>query len=86
MRLMERIRTSIKNECFPEFIRKFVLNYYSSNQKEKIVTETNKNSKENCSESKESELKESESESNTKKIPEWVINALKSVNVDLSQE
>ena len=86
MRLMERIRASIKNECFPEFIRKFVRNYYSSNQKETIVTETNKISKENCSESKESELNEIESESNTKKIPEWVINALKSVNVDLSQE
>ena len=89
MRLMQRIRDSIKNDCFPKFIREYVLNYYSSSQKE-TIDENSKNSKENCADNgnQDTELKNAsnDKEKYMKRIPEWVMNALKSVNVNLLEE
>jgi hypothetical protein len=58
MRLMKRIRDSINGDCFPQFVRSFVLNYYSKN-------------------------KSKETENSNGNVPEWVLNALKKVNIDL---
>ena len=69
MRLMQRIRNSIKNDCFPAFVRSFVRNYYAKNKT------INKQSLEND--------KQMESEKN---IPNWVINSLKAVNIDLLED
>ena len=60
MRLMKRIRDSINDDCFPQFVRSFVLNYYSKNKS-----------------------KETEVENSNGNVPEWVLNALKKVNIDL---
>jgi queuine/archaeosine tRNA-ribosyltransferase len=48
MRLMSRIRQSIIDQRFPDFIKEFVATYYQD-----------------------------------KDIPQWVINSLKTVNIDL---
>jgi hypothetical protein len=66
---MQRIRDSIKNDCFPAFVRSFVRNYYVKNKT------INKESLEND--------KQMESEKN---IPDWVINSLKAVNIDLLED
>lgn len=52
MRLMTRIRESIKNDSFSEFTKNFLKRFYSTENK-------------------------------NEKIPEWVINALKSVNITI---
>ena len=67
MRLMQRIRDSIQNDCFPAFVRSFVLNYYSKNKLFK----------------KEKSTENSNQVENEKKITDWVINSLKAVNIDL---
>ena len=75
MRLMQRIRDSILNDCFPEFAKKFIRNYYL-NQAEnvsKLLDKDNRNS-------------EQSSSNNEPKIPEWVVNALKEVNIDILEE
>lgn len=86
---MQRIRNSIKNDCFPKFIREYVLNYYSSSQKE-TIDEKSKTSKENSADngSEETDFKNISNykEKNMKRVPEWVMNALKSVNVNLLDE
>lgn len=45
MRLMQRIRDSIKNDCFPVFVKKFIRNYYATESGEG----TDKNDKNNLS-------------------------------------
>jgi hypothetical protein len=65
MRLMQRIRDSIKNESFPQFVKDYVLNYYSDN--------ANENGKESCIIIGKSN------------VPEWIVDALKSVNIDLNE-
>ena len=36
MRLMQRIRDSIKNDTFPDFVKKFVRNYYSHEKNHEV--------------------------------------------------
>ena len=73
MRLMQRIRDSIKNECFPEFAKNYVINFYSSQ---------NENSKE-THDSDDSELPHNNDKKENNNVPEWVVNALKSVNIHI---
>ena len=61
MRLMQRIRDSIKSDTFPAFVRSFVLNYYANN----------KNSK------------ETEKYNAGTGVPDWVVNALNEVNIEI---
>lgn len=70
---MQRIRDSIKNECFPEFAKNYVINFYSSQ---------NENSKETNA-SDDSELPHKNDKKENKNVPEWVVNALKSVNIHI---
>lgn len=84
---MKRIRESIKNECFPEFVKKFIQNYYLNlNKDSKTKTKTTKNEepedKKQEEASKEDE-KDSPACSNQFNIPEWVINALNEVNINV---
>lgn len=64
---MQRIRDSIENNSFPSFVRSYVRNYYSKNKT--LNKEPVENAKENVNENNN--------------IPEWVINSLKAVNIDL---
>ena len=57
---MQRIRDSIKNDSFPDFVIKFVRNYYSHE--------------------KNHEVKKA---GQTVNIPEWVVNSLKAVNINV---
>ena len=62
---MQRIRDSIKNETFPQFVKDYVLNYYADN--------ANENGKEKCK------------AIGKVKVPEWIVDALESVNIDLNE-
>jgi hypothetical protein len=75
MRLMQRIRDSIKNDCFPSFVKNFVHNYYSNgkNSEAKKPNENNGNDKKT----------EENIQDNQTNIPQWVINALNSVNINV---
>ena len=64
---MQRIRDSIENNSFPSFVRSYVRNYYSKNKT--LNKEPVEKAKENVNENNN--------------IPEWVINSLKAVNIDL---
>lgn len=81
MRLMKRIRDSIDNNCFPVFVRKFVRNYYS-NQKNLKKSE--------CSKLDYLPADEEANASGTKNnkiiYPDWIVNSLKSVNIDLLED
>ncbi len=67
---MQRIRDSIKNECFPEFVKSFVRNYYSNPKNVMQIKEKDT----------ADELQNPKNEYN---IPGWVINALNAVNVNV---
>ena len=64
---MQRIRDSIKNDTFPQFVKKFVHNYFK-----------------NFSEAKTNEAKDAKNAEDY--IPEWVVNSLKSVNINVLEE
>ena len=66
MRLMQRIRDSIKNETFPAFVKSFVKTYYNT------TTDVCTN-----------DSKITTSEEENKKIPDWVVDSLKSVNINV---
>jgi hypothetical protein len=70
MRLMQRVRDSIKNDTFPEFVKNYVRNYYSNKN-------NNKNQSENEQQNGKSDNK------NDYNIPEWVVNSLMSVNINV---
>lgn len=72
MRLMQRIRDSIRNDCFPQFVKKFIKNYYLSPAENvtKLLEKESKNEKD-------------DEKSSEPKIPDWVINALKEVNINV---
>ena len=74
MRLMQRVRDSIKNDKFPEFVKNYVRNYYSNSKN------NNKNENEKQSDDKEHNKPET---TNDYSIPEWVVNSLKSVNINV---
>ena len=69
MRLMKRLRESIRNDCFPEFVKKFIRNYYlsPSGNVSKVLDRDSDKSQE-------------------AKIPDWVVNALKEVNINVLEE
>ncbi|CAF0797608.1 unnamed protein product [Brachionus calyciflorus] len=75
MRLMQRIRDAIKNDTFPDFVRNFVRNYYSSGKNSNDTTSKNDKTEE-ISENKRGEKL-------IDGIPEWVVNSLKSVNINV---
>ena len=72
MRLMQRIRDAIKNECFPEFVVKFIRNYYAKCN----YPPNNANS----------DSHGGETVSNKFNIPDWVVNALNAVSIDVLVE
>lgn len=80
MRLMRRIRESIKNDQFPSFVKKFIHNYYA-NQKTKADTVNN------AEENKNQDNNEAAStNANKHNIPDWVINSLKEVNINVLED
>lgn len=102
MRLMKRIREAIKEDRFPEFVRKYIQNYYSNKENQKRPEpEKDENadglddevkSKPVKKVKKEAKPQESIIENNNSKnhfssnqlsIPDWVVNALKEVNIDV---
>jgi membrane-associated HD superfamily phosphohydrolase len=87
MRLMERIRESIKNDKFPQFVKDYVNNYYSNSTGDNNYK--NKKEKENQTETPGDQIKAKKEEdeniinNNNKNIPQWVIDALNSVNINV---
>ena len=81
MRLMKRIREAIKEDKFPEFVRRFMQNYYTNLNKENKRGKIN-NGGENEKEDGDTS-KPSNETSNQFNIPDWVINSLKAVNIDV---
>ncbi len=81
MRLMSRIRESIKNNCFPEFVKKFVRNYYS-NEKNHETLKKKSNENEEI-ETNNSTQQTAGSDQVDNHIPQWVVNALNAVNINV---
>jgi hypothetical protein len=84
MRLMQRIRDAIKEKRFPSFVIGFVRNYYSNNKENLKTTEKRQNQKESIN-ADETKL-EKEISKNKYNIPEWVVLALNSVNIDVLKD
>ena len=85
---MQRIRDSIKNDCFPEFVKKFVQNYYSNekNHENKKQFEEMKNSddgKKSDEDSADILTEKAQTKRNKVKIPDWVVNSLNAVNINV---
>lgn len=75
MRLMQRIRDSIKNDSFPDFVKKFVRNYYANSKNFSQIKQRDSLAEQNVT---SSDYKE-----NKFNIPQWVVNALEAVNVNV---
>ena len=73
MRLMQRIRDAIKNDCFPDFVKKFVRNYYANSKNFAQIKQRDSLTEQNVTSSDDTK--------NKFNIPQWVINALKAVNI-----
>ncbi len=76
MRLMQRVRDSIKNGTFPEFVKNYVRNYYSNKN-------NNKNEIEKPNGQSDYKNEQNSTRENDYNIPEWVVNSLKSVNINV---
>jgi hypothetical protein len=76
MRLMQRVRDSIKNDCFPEFAKQFIRNYYANS----------KGAKESTNEDNKKPFTKQELNNNQYKIPDWVVNALNAVNINVLED
>ena len=68
---MQRIRDSIKQDKFPQFVIDFIRNYYAKCNYPKPAGKNGEeaNGREECT--------------NEYNIPDWVVNALKTVNIDV---
>jgi hypothetical protein len=84
MRLMQRIRDAIKEKRFPSFVVEFVRTYYSSNCENDVKANKRNEEKESIDNFETSLIKENTK--NKYNIPEWVVNALNSVNIDVLKE
>jgi hypothetical protein len=73
MRLMQRIRDAIMNDCFPEFVKKFLRNYYFNPKNAMQIKEKDT-------------LSQDKTEPNKFNIPRWVINAMNAVNINLLED
>ncbi len=76
MRLMQRVRDAIKEDRFPEFVVDFMRNYFSPKETdvngEALNDATNSLNRRNA-----------ETSSNKYNIPDWIVNALDAVNIDV---
>ena len=66
---MQRIRDSIDNDCFPDFVRKFVRHYYAEDSLCQRPNETANICTEAC--------ENPELANNKYNVPVWVLNALR---------
>lgn len=73
MRLMQRIRDAIMNECFPAFVKTFLRNYYSNPKNAMQIKEKDT-------------LTVDKTEPNKFNIPGWVLNAMNGVNINLLED
>lgn len=80
---MRRIRDAIKNECFPEFVRKFMQNYFYNLNKENKQVNLEKETEDAEKKERNSVTTENSCLNNKFNIPDWVVNALKEVNIDV---
>jgi hypothetical protein len=78
MRLMKRIRESIKNDTFPTFVKKFIRNYYSNQTKDMKLNKRIGEDQQQPSTSVDS--------ANKFNIPEWVVNSLNAVNINVLED
>ena len=91
MRLMQRIKDSIKNDCFPAFVKAFVRNYYSNPKNSEVKTKiadakAAESSSEKKTESSTAESNESLPSGKRIRIPDWVKNSLSAVNINVSED
>jgi hypothetical protein len=79
MRLMQRVRDAIKEDRFPAFVLGFMRNYFSPKEVdangEAVNDATNSLNRRNA-----------ETSSNKFNIPDWIVNALNAVNIDVLAE
>jgi hypothetical protein len=82
MRLMQRVRDAIKEDRFPEFATNFIRNYYSPT----VAAAIARNGEVTAEAENSLNRRNGEVSSNKFNIPDWIVNALNAVNINVLTE